>query len=384
MSDSGLPLEELRALADAACDGTLEADDAARLEELLRGNPEAQRFYLARVHLDGALRWEFGHQAQGEGNEEKGEGRREKGEEGKGAKRSGFVTQGAGFEGCPSPIILADLDRSYLSSLSSSVLFSYVMFALLVGVGILTAWTWQTQDDRGLARVADNAPAVGANTSEKTIVGKVVQTTECRWANPSDAAKLGDAVTLGRKFVLTAGSLEIAYNNGAKVTLQGPGIFLVDSSRGGFLSSGRLVARGDGPERPGGRESEEYKSALVKQPFLCIRVPNPVAPMILAADRAAEFRVSIEKPPTTSIYLVRGVVVARLAHNGPLKERSLPDIGATVTAGENATYRFEMFSSAPANDAHDANKTAPTYSAEKKAKEQPPENEKAKGRPPAS
>ena len=38
--------------------------DAARLEALLAGNVEAQRFYLTCVRLDGCLRREFGHRSQ--------------------------------------------------------------------------------------------------------------------------------------------------------------------------------------------------------------------------------------------------------------------------------------------------------------------------------
>lgn len=49
MTSASFPIDELLALADAACDASLSDADAARLEELLRGNPEAQRLYLVPV-----------------------------------------------------------------------------------------------------------------------------------------------------------------------------------------------------------------------------------------------------------------------------------------------------------------------------------------------
>ena len=56
MTQSPFSTDELRALADVACDSTLTEDDVAQLERLLSGNVEAQQFYLAHVCLDTWLR----------------------------------------------------------------------------------------------------------------------------------------------------------------------------------------------------------------------------------------------------------------------------------------------------------------------------------------
>jgi hypothetical protein len=53
------PSEELVALAAAACDGTITAEGSRRLEELLRGDTRAQRFYVAYVDLHSRLLWRF-------------------------------------------------------------------------------------------------------------------------------------------------------------------------------------------------------------------------------------------------------------------------------------------------------------------------------------
>ena len=93
----GLPLDELRALADAACDGKLSPAEAARLEALLRGNAAAQQFYLACVRLDGCLRWEFGNRAQGERKTRRTSTRSGKTRSGQRVRPPGFRGPGQGF-----------------------------------------------------------------------------------------------------------------------------------------------------------------------------------------------------------------------------------------------------------------------------------------------
>ena len=74
-------------------------------------------------------------------------------------------------------------------------------------------------------------------------VGRITGVVECRWADSENAAFDGDSVSLGRKLALASGFLEITYDTGAKVILHGPCRYEAESSRGGFLSLGRLTAR---------------------------------------------------------------------------------------------------------------------------------------------
>ena len=45
---------------------------------------------------------------------------------------------------------------------------------------------------------------------------------DCRWTDPAAVAADRDLVALGRKYDLASGLLEITYDSGAKVILQGP------------------------------------------------------------------------------------------------------------------------------------------------------------------
>ena len=108
MTAAPLPLDELRALADAACEGNLSPSEAARLEALLRGSAAAQQFYLAYVRLDGCLRWEFGNRALGEREDEKqegpGGGRREAGDAGQESESTEYGVRSAEQKSTATPL----------------------------------------------------------------------------------------------------------------------------------------------------------------------------------------------------------------------------------------------------------------------------------------
>ena len=64
MSEPAFSIDDLRTLADMACNDEMTERDAARLEQLLQGNAKAQQFYLKRVSFDAWLRWEVADQVQ--------------------------------------------------------------------------------------------------------------------------------------------------------------------------------------------------------------------------------------------------------------------------------------------------------------------------------
>ena len=64
---------------------------------------------------------------------------------------------------------------------------------------------------------------------------------DCRWADRAAAASVGDDVRLDRKYDLAAGLVELTYNAGVRIILQGPVRFEVTSPNG-ELSAGTLTA----------------------------------------------------------------------------------------------------------------------------------------------
>ena len=58
---------------------------------------------------------------------------------------------------------------------------------------------------------------------------------DCKWNG-------GSRVSLGQKFDLASGLMEITYDTGAKVILQGPVTYSVEAN-GGYLAVGKLTGK---------------------------------------------------------------------------------------------------------------------------------------------
>ena len=97
-------------------------------------------------------------------------------------------------------------------------------------------------------------------------VGRITGMVDCQWADRLDGGGRWRHVPLGRKYALASGLMEITYDTGAKVILQGPVTYEVESRDGGYLAIGKLTAKlGERRERRG--ESEKAEDNL--------QIPNP-------------------------------------------------------------------------------------------------------------
>ena len=110
---------------------------------------------------------------------------------------------------------------------------------------------------------------------ETQYAGRITGTAGCQWATwkvdsgqwtvgggaemrdpKSEIPSSNFLVPLGAKFNVTSGLMEITYDKGARVILQGPCTYEVESARGGFLSRGKLTARVEKRAESGGRRAE--------------------------------------------------------------------------------------------------------------------------------
>ena len=115
-----------------------------------------------------------------------------------------------------------------------------------------------------------------AAQAEMTPVGRITGMSQCQWADPTAAAREGDPVALAGHYTLSAGLLEISFDTGAKVILQGPVRYEVQSRESGLLQSG---------------------TATVCSPSLFRLPPSPFVlhtPTADIADRGADFGVVVE------------------------------------------------------------------------------------------
>ena len=147
---------------------------------------------------------------------------------------------------------------------------------------------------------------------------------------------------MGRTYALVSGVMEITYDTGAKVILQGPVTYQVESARSGYLSLGKLTARvekkGSGSKgertanlarsqqdrvpttslapRPlsGKSEIRNPKSEISNLSPLAPR-PSPLfsvrTPTAVVTDLGTEFGVEVDRSGTTRSHVFQGRVEVR-------------------------------------------------------------------------
>jgi hypothetical protein len=123
---------------------------------------------------------------------------------------------------------------------------------------------------------------------------------------------------LDRKYLLSSGLLEISYDTGAKVVLEGPAIYQVKSKNSGLLSVGKLTGRVE---------------ALTARGF---SVHTPTA---VITDLGTEFGVEVDNKGITSSHVFRGRVRVQ-----SLSDKGTPD-GDGQVLRENESVRVDVTNS---------------------------------------
>jgi hypothetical protein len=82
---------------------------------------------------------------------------------------------------------------------------------------------------------------------QPAMVARLLRTVDCQWAQTDKAPALGDDLAEGQRMALKAGLVEIAFQDGAKVLLQGPAEMEVASRYSARLKHGSLTATVENP-----------------------------------------------------------------------------------------------------------------------------------------
>lgn len=127
---------------------------------------------------------------------------------------------------------------------------------------------------------------------EPRIVGRITSMVDCKWNNTDTTPTYKASVLLGQKYTLVSGLMEITYDTGATVILQGPVTYQVEASNGGFISFGKLT----------GKVTAETARGLT------IRTPTAIV-----TDLGTEFGVEVSKEGKTTSHVFRGSVELRTA-----------------------------------------------------------------------
>jgi hypothetical protein len=150
---------------------------------------------------------------------------------------------------------------------------------------------------------------------EVVFVGRVTDMVECQWADPKNRTVNYAFVPLGRNYALASGLMEITYDTGVRVILQGPCTYRVESHAGGYLSQGRLTVRVEKRGVRGEREritanrqstiSNHQSPPLSPLPDPLFSVRTPTARIV---DLGTEFGVEVDPSGMSTAHVYQGKV----------------------------------------------------------------------------
>ena len=185
---------------------------------------------------------------------------------------------------------------------------AYLIATVVTGLGLLIGSHIYVSYPVQVARIS--VPSVVAEP-KAVYVGRITGMVDCKGTGVAAASR---GVPLGRKYELASGWMEITYDTGAKVILQGPVTYDVESN-GGFLSIGKLTGklekRGErrGDRGAGGKSEIRYLKSEISNPQSLI--PNPFVirtPTATITDLGTEFGVEVDRESSARIYVFDGAV----------------------------------------------------------------------------
>lgn len=146
-------------------------------------------------------------------------------------------------------------------------------------------------------------------------VGRITDAVNCQWKvqaagtknRKAEKRKQNSLVALGDEFILTSGLMELVYDTGARVILQGPCTYTVESTAGGFLAVGKLTTKleKDLKSQITNQQTSNPQS-LIPNPLFFVRTPTAVV-----TDLGTEFGVEVNPKGHTTSHVFRGLVELR-------------------------------------------------------------------------
>ena len=342
MTASREPIAEMESLLAAAVDGRLTESDRAKLGQMLEESDNARDFYVEQVMLHAVLRWvhasPLGIQTASDAGEIDLCGMLNPDQwmdAGQGTTSDFPLGRTAAPATAPAfpPLLTTSPSSQFgLSAPMGGFVFSYVLAAMIVGVGMLVGWAWQVSNLPAPSIAKDHPqplPTSPVIDQEPVFVGRITAMADCKWPNPRLAPVGFDRVALDCRYELASGLMEITYDSGAKVILQGPCSYRVDSATGGYLTVGMVTARIEKKEE--GRYSSAANGSSPQStrpsPLFAIRTPTATV-----SDLGTEFGVEVDKSGISAAHVYRGRVEMCATGNAS-------GDGKVIALGENESAR---------------------------------------------
>jgi hypothetical protein len=324
MSELPGNVDRLLDLAEAVCEKSASPGDLAELDSVLLADGESRRCYMDYCWMHVSLKMEMrAHDAVQKA-------RLEIDIETKTPVSDESDT--GQIQTLPSipPIILDTAIPGTVGFFSSGWPVAYLIATVVCGIGALIgAFSYVSIHEQ----VVDNSPPAIRDIQlppqpKVEYVGRITGMVDCQWEgtgdwglgtwdeNPkSEIRNPKSLVALGDTLSLRSGLLEITYNSGAKVILQGPVTYAVESSAGGYLSVGKLTARVE--KRGEGRNISKSPNTQIAAPSPLSSLPSPLfairTPTATVTDLGTEFGVEVDKLGRTVSHVFRGLVRVQVA-----------------------------------------------------------------------
>ena len=294
-------------LVDAACDSTLVETEVQKLAALLSADSTVRKLFIDHMHLRRNIRSLC---------------RAEKACDAGLAQVRAILLQAAP----PDPPVSG---FPFLTSLPGTVGFfasgwpvAYMIATVIVGIGL---WIGSFIPAFYPEQVAgqSSVPRQSVVEPKMDLVGKITGMVDCKWAG---TAFDSPSVPSGRKYELASGLMEITYDTGARVILQGPATYEVESASGGYLSVGKLTG----------------KATTTAARGLTIRTPSAVV-----TDLGTEFGVEVSREGLAQVHVLRGAVDVQIpaSHGGTWRRQKVTE-GFAVQV-EPQGKEFEAVAFAP-------------------------------------
>jgi hypothetical protein len=199
---------------------------------------------------------------------------------------------------CNAPLEIPSTPLHHVAGyLSSGWPMAYLVATVTTILGLLLCANLQISPmaARIGPNAAQHATSVDAKKSPSLTVASITDMADCQWAEPKRVPLGNTRISCGQEFAINSGLIEITYDTGAKVILQGPVTYGVESDNGGYLAIGKMTGK------------VTTKSAA----GFTVRTPTAIV-----TDLGTEFGVEVAKDGVTTSRVYRGVVRMSALGNG--------------------------------------------------------------------
>ena len=203
------------------------------------------------------------------------------------------------------PSLFGDAYHGTMGFFSQEVPLAWLITTVIMGMLLLGAWAIKVTNHQHIAEAPSQSVPSDVR-QEMVFVGRITGMVDVKWSD--DLHYLPPLryahVPLGRKYILSSGLLEITYDSGAKVILEGPCTYEVESTAGGYLSLGKLTAKVEkGRSEVRGQRSDHYPLSTTHYPLFSVRTPTAII-----TDLGTEFAVEVDGQDAAMVCVFEGAV----------------------------------------------------------------------------